>query len=128
VIDVVRDTVRDHAEDEGRHFVYFSQFFKELWAKLDVRTQRKIAYCLPELIYRSLSPELSPVRRSLALTPLMHKEIDEILAESYADSRVSKSIRDSARHSVRLFESVGVLDIPGAREAFEAVGLYRNEV
>jgi hypothetical protein len=123
VVDVVRETVRDHAEDEGRHHIYFSRFFRELWTDLDTGMRRKTAHCLPELIHRSLAPELAPVRRSLELTSLAREEIDSVLADSYPAARVSAGIRSSARHSIRLFESVGVLDVPGAREAFEGAGL-----
>jgi hypothetical protein len=123
VVDVVRETVRDHAEDEGRHHIYFSRFFKELWTDLGTGMRRKTAHCLPELIHRSLAPDLAPVRRSLELTSLAREEIDAVLADCYPAARVSAGIRTSARHSIRLFESVGVLDIPGAREAFECAGL-----
>lgn len=123
VVDVVRETVRDHAEDEGRHHIYFSRFFKELWTGLDSGMRRKTAYCLPELIHRSLAPDLAPVRRSLELTCLAREEIDAILADSYPAAQVSEGIKRSARHTIRLFESVGVLDVPGAREVFEGAGL-----
>ncbi|MEU9210513.1 diiron oxygenase [Streptomyces sp. NPDC048415] len=64
VVGTVREIVRDHAEDEGRHHAYFAAFFKELCQgtpALRVRAAR----CLPELVSRSLTPDLVPVRGSL---------------------------------------------------------------
>lgn len=123
VLSLVRDIVRDHGRDEGRHHVFFSHFFGELWAQQDTTVRVRAARCLPELIRRSLLPYLEPLRRSLVATGLTAAEAREVLHDSYPDDRVDAGIRDTARHSLRLFEDNGVLDVPGARDAFAAARL-----
>jgi P-aminobenzoate N-oxygenase AurF len=123
VLTLVRDTVRDHAQDEGRHHVFFSRFFGELWAQQDTSVRVRAARCLPELIRRSLLPHLEPLHRSLTAAGLTAAKAREVLRDSYPDDRVSRHIRDTARHSVRLFESGGVFDVPGGRDAFAAARL-----
>ncbi|MGW0467802.1 diiron oxygenase [Streptomyces sp. NPDC003027] len=123
VLSLVRDTVRDHAKDEGRHHVFFSHFFGELWKQQDTTVRVRAARCLPELVRRSLLPYLEPLRRSLVAAGLTATQAQEVLYDSYPDDRVDAGIRDTARHSLRLFEDNGVLDVPGARDAFAAARL-----
>jgi hypothetical protein len=65
VVGTVREIVRDHAEDEGRHHAYFAAFFKELCQGTRPELRVRAARCLPELVSRSLTPDLVPVRGSL---------------------------------------------------------------
>ncbi|WP_030020011.1 diiron oxygenase [Streptomyces monomycini] len=123
VVDTVREIVGDHAEDEGRHHAYFSGFFKELWTDLDPGMRERSARCLPALVSRSLAPDLAPVRTSLRLAGLGEDAVEQVVADAYTAGRVRRHTHDSARHTVRLFASAGVLDVPGADEAFAAAGL-----
>ena len=41
----------------------------------------------------------------------------------FEPNRVLATVRHTARHSLRLFATTGVLDVPGGREAFETTGL-----
>ena len=123
VLDVVRETVADHARDEGRHHAYFSAFFRELWAGLSTADRTAAAQCLPQLIQRSLAPDLTATRTALKAAGLSEGKAETVLHESFpADGRIAEIAHD-ARHSVRLFRSCGVLDVPGGRDAFAAAGL-----
>ncbi|KPI00269.1 P-aminobenzoate N-oxygenase AurF [Actinobacteria bacterium OK074] len=123
VIGTIREVVRDHAEDEGRHHAYFAAFFKELWQGMSPVLRERAARCLPELVSRSLTPELVPVRASLRAAGLDEAAVREIVADCHPPDRVRENIRSSARHTFHLFESVGVMDVPGARDAFISAGL-----
>lgn len=63
------------------------------------------------------------MRNSLRLAGLDKDGVEQVVADAYAPVQVREQIRHSARHTVRLFESVGVLEMPGAEEAFAAAGL-----
>ncbi|MEV7003121.1 diiron oxygenase [Streptomyces sp. NPDC093982] len=123
VVGTIREVVRDHAEDEGRHHAYFAAFFKELWHGMSPALRERAARCLPELVSRSLTPDLVPVRASLTAAGLGEAAVGEVLADCYATDQLRLGVRASARHTFQLFESAGVLDVPGARDAFMAAGL-----
>ncbi len=123
VLTVVRDIVRDHAKDEGWHHVFFSRFFRELWAQQDSEQRERIARCVPDLIRASLLPDLRPVRTALSSAGLVAGKVEEVVRDAYAQRRVDDGIRAASRHSVRLFQETGVVDAPGAHDAFAAAGL-----
>jgi P-aminobenzoate N-oxygenase AurF len=123
VLGVVRETVADHARDEGRHHVYFAAFFQGLWASLGPAERMAAARCLPRLIRRSLEPDLTPAGAALLAAGLSPRQASAVLAESCPKDGRPAEIARSARHSVRLFRDCGVLDVPGGRDAFAAAGL-----
>ncbi len=123
VLTVVRDIVRDHARDEGWHHVFFSRFFRDLWAQLPTSLRTRVTRCLPELIRSSLLPDLRPVRAALVAAGLPQRAAEEVVRDSYPRAEVEAGIRKAARHSVRLFEETGVLQVAGGRESFHAAGL-----
>jgi hypothetical protein len=117
-LQIVRDVVRDHARDEARHHAFFAGFFRELWSHLDPRRREQAARCLPQLITLSLQPDPAPVRASLISVGTAPTLTDTIIADVYNPERLIDDIRRTARHSLRLFESIGVLDVPGGRDSF----------
>lgn len=123
VLTVVRDIVRDHAKDEGWHHAFFSRFFRDLWAQQPPARRARIARCAPALIRSSLHPDPRPVRDSLTAAGLTPAAAEDVLRDAYAPDRVNASIRVTARHTVRLFEEAGALDVPGGRDAFHAAEL-----
>jgi hypothetical protein len=123
VLTVVRDIVRDHARDEGWHHVFFSRLFRRLWSQLPGTTRGRVARCLPALIRASLLPDLRPVRASLTAAGLAPATVEEVVRDAYPRAEVDAGIRASARHSVRLFEESGVLDVAGGTRAFEEAEL-----
>ncbi|WP_369213670.1 diiron oxygenase [Streptomyces flavofungini] len=123
VLPVVREIVRDHARDEGHHHVYFSRFFERLWSGLSPQLRRRAAHCLPELIVSSLTPDLRPVAAALTAAGLGPDAVRQVIADRYLSSRSKDALRATARHTVRLFRDTGVLDQPGATDAFAAAGL-----
>ena len=124
VLDVVRETVTDHADDERRHHAYFSAFFHELWANLDASERSAVARCLPRLIRQSLNPDLAPAADALRAAGMATNDVMTVLAESYPIERQAEAAAATARHSVRLFQNCGVLELPGAFESFAAAGLF----
>ena len=112
VVTTVRDVMRDHAKDEGRHHRFFAAFFHELWAQLSLALRPRVARVLPTLIRRCLDWDLAPVRSSLRLAGL----------DRYADVDIGR-IQHICQATVRICESAGVLDVPGAGEEFAAHGL-----
>jgi len=123
---LVRDTVRDHAVDEGRHHRYFANLFGQLWQQLDSSVRIAVAPFLPELIVRSLRPNLVPARLALRQAGLPDGLVADVLADSYAPAATLEFIRDASARTVALFARCGVLEVPGAAEAFHYFGLLEE--
>ncbi|MDX8053969.1 diiron oxygenase [Lentzea sp. BCCO 10_0798] len=122
----VRDTIRDHAQDEGRHHAYFASFLKYLWAQLDPAVRRELGPLLPDLVLAFLHPDLPAVREELLGYGLSRDDAEQVLAEVYDEHTVREYARDTARLTLRHFASVGVLDDPAARDRFEELGLLEG--
>jgi para-aminobenzoate N-oxygenase AurF len=120
VIGVVRELTRDHALDEGHHHRFFAQFFHELWAGLPPRLREPVAHALPALVRACLTWDTEPVRASLLMSGVDSATAAAVVADAYAASGTNPRI---CRATVRTFRSAGVLEVPGAEEAFAAHGL-----
>lgn len=123
---LVRDTVRDHAVDEGRHHRYFANLFSQLWQQLEPAVRITIAPFLPELIVRSLRPSLSSHRLALRHVGMPDALVADILAESYSPAATLDYIKDASARTVALFSRCGVLQVPGAADAFHRFGLLKE--
>jgi hypothetical protein len=123
VLSVVRDIVRDHAVDEGRHHAFFASFFTFLWGQLDAGTRHRMALYLPQIIVRSLEPPTGSARQALCAAGFTEAAAKEIIADSYQREAVLAGIRKSSAKTVRLFSDHGVLALPGVYERFADAGL-----
>jgi hypothetical protein len=123
VISLVREVVRDHAQDEGCHHAYFSKFFGYLWGQLTPKDRRRLGPLLAEFIVRPLQPRLDTLHDALAVAGLAHDECTQVLEECFPAQQTRDTIRATGKSTLRLFGRHGLYDDPGTREAFEARGL-----
>ncbi|MET9731895.1 diiron oxygenase [Streptomyces sp. NPDC006458] len=119
----VRDLLRDHARDEGRHHRFFSLFFKELWVRLSPSDRARAARALPALIRAALTWDLAPVHASLRLAGLDADTARQVVADTYGGGPGDRRLNEMARALLRLCAAVGVFELPGVREHFAAHGL-----
>jgi len=119
----VRESVRDHAEDEGRHHAYFRSVLDYFWAALEPAEHRQIGPCLPQVIFAFLKPDYPALVEALSDIGLGPEEIDQVLCESYPEVAVTEFVADAAANTVRYFGEVGALDDTQTRDAFLAAGL-----
>jgi hypothetical protein len=125
VVTTVRDLVRDHAKDEGRHHRFFTAFFHELWHGLDTATRSAVAFALPELMKSCLVWDVAPVRSSLRLAGLDAATAAAVADDCYRGD--DERFRTICRASLRMCASAGVFEVPGAVDAFAAHGLLTGE-
>lgn len=123
----VREVLRDHARDEGRHHRFFTAFFHELWAGLPADLRTRVAHTLPALIDVCMTADTVPVRAALLLAGLDGATADQVVRECYDTTAGSQRTAEITRATVGMCRSAGVLDVPGAVEAFAARGLYQSE-
>ncbi|MEO3973079.1 diiron oxygenase [Streptomyces sp. CAU 1734] len=123
VVSTVRELMRDHAKDEGRHHRFFSAFFLQLWTRLDRSRRIAAGRALPAMIRAALDWDLGPVHGSLRMAGLGEEAARAVLAECYGTPAGDDRIRTIARSTVRLCTQAGAFDLPGVRDAFAAHGL-----
>lgn len=120
---IVREIIRDHAEDEGRHHAYFKGILTHLWSALTVRERAVLGQLVPELITIFLEPDLGATALALSGLGLNAGEIEQVLAESYPVGVVRDGIKNAAHATVRYFLEVGALDDPKTHDMFASYGL-----
>jgi hypothetical protein len=123
VVSLVREIARDHAIDEGRHHVYFADFFGRLWGRLEPGDRRVVAALLPDVIVKSLQPATRSAASALREIGFSPDAVRSVIAESYDQESVTAGIRSAAERTIGILEGYGVLDQPGAREGFAESGL-----
>ncbi|MDH6109374.1 hypothetical protein P3T36_000146 [Kitasatospora sp. MAP12-15] len=123
VVPAVREVIRDHAQDEGRHHRYFSIFLKHLWGQLDGSERRDAALMVPQLIHTFLHPDTAAMQGELGRYGFDADTACQIVAEVLPDSVLKESARSAAAQTVRLVATLDMLDIPQVAEEFAAAGL-----
>ncbi len=119
----VRELVRDHAEDEGRHHVYFRTLLRHLWPVLAPAQRRAVGPLLPAIIFAFLEPDYLQAGRALRLCGLTAAETEQVLFESWPDEQVARQTAASAAVLIRYFRGIGALEDPGTLAAFQESGL-----
>ena len=122
VVEAVRDIVRDHAHDEGRHHAYFTAFLRILWLNLTPAMRREMGVLIPDLIDAFLRPDVTVLRVELAGYGLSCDDAEQVLAEVYADDVMRPSWAATASQTVFHFAEIGALDDPATRDAFAGRG------
>jgi hypothetical protein len=123
----VRDLVRDHAEDEGRHHVYFRSVLRHLWPALTPRERRAVGPHVPAIIQAFLTPDHTQVATRLAAVGLSDEEIVQVLTECWPHHELTDATARSAAPAVRYFTEVGALDDSRTRYAFTEAGLFADD-
>ncbi|MEW2592250.1 diiron oxygenase [Micromonospora aurantiaca] len=119
----VRELVRDHAEDEGRHHAYFRSLLRIFWSSLSGRQRRQIGPHFPAAIRAFLEPDLRALAGSLSNAGLSAEAAEQVLSESYPQEATTRTIAASAATTVRYLVDLGALKDPRTAEAFALAGL-----
>jgi hypothetical protein len=122
VVPVVRETIRDHAGDEGRHHAYFVIFLRQLWAHLTPDERGWAGRLVPRLLDTFLRPDLDTLRVELGGYGLTRDDTEQVIAEVYAADVLATHGRNASRQVRRYFEEVGAFDDPAARAELVARG------
>jgi hypothetical protein len=119
----VRDIIRDHAEDEGRHHVYFRSLLTHLWPALGHAGREAVGPLIPEIIYAFLEPDYAQTAHHLRDIGLSGEQIDQAITESWPADRVQSSVAAAAAQLTRYLTEVGALRDKGTLDAFEEAAL-----
>jgi hypothetical protein len=127
VISTVRELVTDHAEDEARHSVFYSELFGYLWGQLDPKQRGLLGPLIPSFIVAPLSPPTDALRAWLTHVGVERDDVDGVVGESYPLADVREGMVRTARATLRLFGNHGLYEDPRTREAFAAHGILPDD-
>lgn len=123
VANAVRQIVTDHAEDEGRHHIYFSKLMDAVWPQLTKQQKDVICPLLPQFILKSLEPNFKAYKFALARLNFKQDDIESILQDCYPPENVIAYARETARATLNLFRRNGVFADLRTYELFQAARL-----
>jgi hypothetical protein len=123
----VSATVRDHAEDEGRHHAYFRSVLVRFWPELTPGEQRALGPLLPDVIRAFLEPDHAYIRQCLTAAGLSWDDAMHVVRESYSQATQRDSCARAARSTTRYMIEAGALRDAHTRERFLASGLLGAE-
>lgn len=122
----VRELVRDHAEDEGRHHAYFHDVLRHLWPALSTTAQRLVGPYLPEMIRAFLDPDYGALVAGMGRIGLDAAQVRQVIEDTWTEQRLARDAAMAAGAAVRYFTEVGALDDTRTLDAFHAAGLLRE--
>lgn len=114
----VRQTVADHAIDEGRHHAYFKDILAFLWADLTRAERAHVGPWIPMIILAFLEPDYLAVSESLRLLGLGADETEAVLTESFPRAYVLANAGAAAKSTIRYLAELGGLRDPATADAF----------
>lgn len=123
LLSAVRETVADHAQDEGRHHAFYSQFFDRAWHQLGTRQRRTVGLMLPTFVTAFLAPDATAQSRLLRLADFSDDEVRGILDEAHPPAGIARTVRAAAQPTLRMFHRNGVLDDARVHDEFARYGL-----
>lgn len=123
----VSATVRDHAEDEGRHHAYFRSVLTRFWPELAPGEQRALGPLLPDVIRALLEPDHAYILRCLSAAGLGRDDAAHVVGDSYPQAAQRDYRARAARSTTRYLIEAGALRDTHTRERFLASGLLGAE-
>jgi hypothetical protein len=103
VVGAVRETVSDHAGDEGRHHAYFALFLKLLWGQLTPAERDQAGAWVPRLADAFLRPDIAAIGDELASYGMVPGDVETVLAEVFPADVMDTHRSRVARHTLRYF-------------------------
>lgn len=120
---LVRETIADHALDEGRHHAYFRDLLYRVWPAIHERDRAAVGPWVPAMIRAFLAPDEPALVRALVAVGVDATDAPDVLAEASPPEFVTADVAAGAASAVRYFTAVGALEDAQCAEAFERLGL-----
>jgi hypothetical protein len=116
----VRDVVRDHALDEGRHHQYFKKLFEYFWPSLPAHHRRRLGLLLPRMVLAFLRPDTDAAEAVLRTMPRRFPDPARTVVEMMSQTATKAGIVASARPTLAMLSDNGVFSDPYVVEAFRS--------
>lgn len=125
VIDSIYNIFLDHAEDEKKHCMYFSVLWDVVWNYLSLDEKKYLGINLPKILKAFVGINTVAFHEALAKIGIERESAEIIINESYPASCMAQRALSVASVSFRIFERLGMFDIPEIKNAFIEEGLLQ---
>jgi hypothetical protein len=118
VIEPIYNIFIDHAEDEKKHCMYFSTLLEVVWNRLTFDEKTFLGMNFPKILKAFVDINTVALFDALEKIGVNKESSAIIIQDSYpADFTIQRAL-SVASVTFRIFERLGVFDIPGVRDAF----------
>lgn len=118
LVDPVAHMFIDHLHDEGRHAVFFSECFVQLWRKISRCEKNYVVQVLLEVLAVFCRPDIYFLRMLFKGRPVLGNEV-----VAYLESSWSARMLEISGPTLRAIERTDLLDDEGYLLQFRAAGL-----
>jgi hypothetical protein len=123
VVSLVRENIRHHYEDEGRHAAFFTKFFETVWPQLTAEIKKTLGPLLPNLILSFCEADYRSMGQDLGVIGFSKAECHEIITDCFPSHDVARNAKKASAATIKLFERSGVLENARTEAAFFEAGL-----
>jgi hypothetical protein len=118
IVEPIYNIFIDHAEDEKKHCMYFSTLFEVVWHYLSDDEKKFLGINFPKILKAFVDINTIALHEALAKIDIDRESAEIIIKESYpADFTIQRAM-SVASITFRVFERIGVFNIPEAKQAF----------
>jgi hypothetical protein len=122
VIDPIYDLFVDHAEDEKKHCMYFSTLIEVVWNYLSADEKKFLGMSFPKILKAFVDINTVALFDMLNKIDITREAAEIIIKDSYPEDFTVQRALSVASISFRVFERLGVFNIPEVKEAFISEG------
>ena len=112
----IKDVIRMHAADEGRHHSYFAQYLTQMWKSSSHDMRAQIAGLIPDAISAFLTPDLANMRAELEFLGLDRDAAQQVLDETYRPGMIREQKKHSARAILQYMTYLEIDQLPDVRD------------
>ncbi|NEO31490.1 MAG: diiron oxygenase [Symploca sp. SIO3C6] len=116
---LVRAVVKDHADDEAKHHLFYRHLFGRIWNSITCYEKEEMGKILPRFVNAFLGPDQEFEYRILRQVGFNQADARGILEEVYVPSEVAKSVKKAAVPTLKMFKDANVFEIKAVEQSFE---------
>lgn len=118
IVEPIYNIFIDHAEDEKKHCMYFATLLEVVWHYLSADEQKFLGIIFPKVLKAFADINTIALYEALAKINIDPTSAETIIKESYTTDFCVQRVMSVASVTFRVFERLGVFNIPEAKQSF----------
>lgn len=126
VIEPIYNLFVDHAEDERKHCMYFSELFEVVWNYLSADEKRFLGMMFPKILKAFVDINKIALHEALAKIGVARELAEKIITDSYPEDFCINRAMSVASATFFNLGRLGVYGIPGVKDEFIKEGFFKK--